>query len=106
MALTKSQKVFKRAIMLRKKTGMSLKAAFKAAKKGGAEGEMPGGVADALKAAAEMPKMPSAPSGPGGSEGKGLEEASEEVKKEGGRRRGTKRGKGKGKGGRSTRRHY
>lgn len=101
MALTKSQKVFKRAIMLRKKTGMSLKAAFKAAKKGGAEGEPPiSGVADALKeAASKMPEMPSAPSGPGGSEmGKGPE------KKEGGRRR-TKKGRGKSAG-RRTRRRY
>jgi len=98
MALNKSQNVFKRAIMLRKKTGMSLKAAFKAAKKGGAEGEPPSAnVADALKQVAS--EMPSAPSGPGGSEvDKGLE------KKEGGRRRGTKRGKGKG--GRLTRRRY
>jgi hypothetical protein len=104
MALTKSQKVFKRAIMLRKKTGMSLKAAFKAAKRGGADGEPPASsVADALKEAAtklpdDMPKM----SAPGGSS-MGAEEKKPEMK-EGGRRR-TKKGRGK-MGARRTRRKY
>jgi hypothetical protein len=102
MALTKSQKVFKRAIMLRKKTGMSLKAAFKAAKKGGAEGEPPASsVADALKEVAD--KMPEAPAAPSGGMPMGMEDKKPAMK-EGGRRR-TKKGRGK-VGARRTRRSY
>jgi hypothetical protein len=103
MALTKSQKVFKRAIMLRKKTGMSLKAAFKAAKKGGADVEEvkggPSGMADALKAVSDkMPDMPSTGGMPTGEEEKKPEAP------KGGRRR--TRGRGKKMGARRTRRSY
>ena len=102
MALTKSQKVFKRAIMLRKKTGMSLKAAFKAAKKGGADVEEvkggPSGMADALKAVSDkMPDMPSTGGMPTGEEEKKPEAP------KGGRRT---RGRGKKMGARRTRRSY
>ena len=100
MALTKSQKVFKRAIMLRKKTGMSLKAAFKAAKKGGAEGEASESMAAALKEVAD--KMPEMPSAPGGPAALGGEDKKPDLKKEGGRRR--TRGRGKSAGRRTRRR--